>query len=147
MDNDEYLKRLNEVAKFALPKPQPLTRGQKSTIRKKIEKIKQQDLWEEDTELVEAIAILEAELDDRKPNWTQPIEFLEFRNNLRDCEDCGKKSIERKISSRLCTTPRPHWRTICSNCKQWRNPETGKFDINGRSVQPFFNQYLLEKNK
>ena len=74
-------------------------------------------------------------------NVTLPIE-LKALNVVRDCEDCGKRSVNnRVVSIRLVSQPVPHKRKYCNHCKKFFNPETQQFDLHAVSKSHFLNKF------
>lgn len=65
-----------------------------------------------------------------------------------ECEDCGKTcSSNRQIKSVLNSTPFPHWKHSCSECKNIRHPDTGEFSIPYQGYRSTFNQIKQQKDK
>lgn len=59
------------------------------------------------------------------------------------CEDCNKDCEKlRVVNSRRNTNPAPYWRSQCSVCKMYLNPETGVYDLNQAQVRKYYQEKL-----
>lgn len=63
------------------------------------------------------------------------------------CDGCDKIVMDRKTELKMYTFPEKHWREYCTACKKFRNPETGKFEVNANTAPSFFRHYVLTRNK
>ena len=73
------------------------------------------------------------ERNDRPKLESEPPQYKTV-HQPRPCVDCNILCVDRRIMHRHYNTVmnkkrRPHWKTFCSSCKLYLNPETGKFDI------------------
>jgi hypothetical protein len=118
---------------------------QRKRMRDHLERLKSQPDWEEDDEIRTLVEEIEHSLDP-KQNSTLPLE-LTLKDQHRLCSDCGRVATNRVVHSRILMSPAQHWRHSCGYCKQTLNPETGKFDLNNRSVHYFFVSYFKKENK
>ncbi len=79
-------------------------------------------------------------------NPTLSYEIVKLKPIVKDCEDCGKCSVEnRSVQKKLYSFPYAHWRESCGHCKLTKDPETGEFSIPNNIVNPFFVRYLNSK--
>ena len=72
-----------------------------------------------------------------KANPAEPPRLVKLKPNPQPCEDCDLV-CERKIEHSLRLTPIKHWRTKCTGCGKWRNPETGEFDCTPQDLNGIY---------
>jgi len=115
MDDEEFKRKLSQVANWVIPEVNHDNAGAKALSRKKKQRL----------------AELGQELDD-KVNTTYPVKLLEVKTQAVDCVDCGQHcQFGRKMSTkRHQTFGVVHWRRHCMTCGFFENPNSGKFDLN-----------------
>jgi len=59
------------------------------------------------------------------------------------CEDCCDVVVDRQITYRKVIQPMPHWNIQCTVCKNYKDPESGEFNLNQQELR----NYWLEKKK
>ena len=123
MDNEEFLRRLNELAEL------------------KVIKVAGPAQRKPDEHLIVWRNGQEYEIDD-KANPTLYYRIKKIKDELRKCEDCGKKVKNRTISKKLYAFPVKHWRKLCNNCNMVQHPDTGKYCLLGAATQNVYIQYL-----
>lgn len=80
-------------------------------------------------------------------NPTLNLVVKKLKPCIKNCEDCGRKVRDRVVNKALYSFPVKHWRRHCSSCDSVWNPQTGCFDIDFRSAQPFFTSLLRNRDK
>jgi len=63
------------------------------------------------------------------------------------CDDCNRIVVDRKTELKVHAWPKRHWREYCTNCKKYKNPESGKFEVSAATAPSFFRHYVLTQNK
>jgi hypothetical protein len=151
MNNDEFLKRLSEVAEWYRPHTGP--NGAASVNKRaKLCRIEHPGTVTE----AELAAMDEEEITEyyerllawreAQPNASVPPEIKKLKIQAVDCEDCGRHCAEgRRVQSKICNSGQPHWRTSCVTCELYRDPATGKFTLNSRDVQNYLMLYYRPK--
>jgi hypothetical protein len=117
----------------------------RSRLQEDLARIKSQDDWQDDPDLVSLAEEIECSLQP-KVNPTLPFEIEGRIEGTRQCPDCLRPcNINRTVNSRILESPVRHWRHSCTHCKMTRHPTTKKFEINNKSVAFFFADYLRNK--
>lgn len=80
-------------------------------------------------------------------NPTLGVELVKVKEINRICEmGCGKIVANQKIEKRFTDTPLPHWKTRCTNCGAYINPEgTGLITDSQLAHAAFRNFYMRKK--
>jgi hypothetical protein len=140
---DQFVMQYYEVK---WPEPQKVGSDK---IRKKLKdhvaKLKENSDWADDSETVDLIEDIERSLN---PTVNQSLgyEVVKLKDNIMTCPDCQRDCKNyRKVNSQIYQHPEPHWRHSCSFCKQTRNPETGKFNLNNKAVASYYLEYFRNK--
>lgn len=139
MRDDEFKKKLSEVADWAYPIQ--VTAADLNIPRKQgrpsaediIERENQRKFFEENNGV----------------NPTCPLEIKSVKIAAITCEDCGKHCEEgRKVDKKIYGIGRrPHWRERCLNCNKYKNPFTQKFELTVSSVHGKWNSYLNDRER
>ncbi len=131
MDNEEFLKRLSELAEWE--RPQYGVNGAKSVLkgqnRKKVPPIIEEyldDLEEEQEPQVTG------------PNQSIGPVITKLKPQQRNCDDCGCVVTNRKVERKLHFTNKPHWREHCVTCNLYKDPRTGKFSLTSKESQMIY---------
>jgi hypothetical protein len=152
MNNDEFLKRLSEVAEWYRPQTGPqgqpsVSKGRAKPIPEHPGAITEAELDEMTEEAVteyyeQLIAWREAQ-----PNASVPPEILRLRPYARKCEDCNKAcDSTRRVECKQYVTVVRHWREYCNYCERFRDPRTGEFSVKREASAQFFgNLYRRDK--
>lgn len=128
MDNEEFKRKLSEVADWHIPKLSPT---ELKTARRRGRPSKE-DLYQEEHEQTYA------ELFDGI-NPTHSIELKRLRIQPVDCPDCGRFCENgRKLERKVYTTGAKHWRERCVNCNKFKNPVSDKYELDSVSASHFF---------
>jgi hypothetical protein len=98
--------------------------------------------------------LLPPELEDRliwkKPNSHDPetgqFPYVEsIKHYPQPCEDCDATVVDRKLWHRYTQNPIPHCKTQCLACKLYKNPETGKYDQDNKTVRKYWEDRARDK--
>lgn len=84
---------------------------------------------------------------DKKDNSTLNWSVKEIKHQARQCGDCGKQVIDRRIWRRIFFTPSRHWRTTCSGCNLTQHPESGLYAVSNNKVTQVFCEWLNKRDK
>jgi hypothetical protein len=123
MDNEEFLSRLTELAELQVIKVAgPAQRKPDEHLI----------VWRNGQEY---------EIDD-KANPTLYYRIKKIKNNVRKCEDCGRRVKERIVTKKLLSFPVVHWRQSCNTCKMYQHPETGDYCLVGLATQSVWLSWL-----
>jgi uncharacterized protein with PIN domain len=63
------------------------------------------------------------------------------------CDDCNNVVVDRRTEIKVYAFPERHWREYCTNCKKFKNPESGKFEVSAATAPSFFRHYVLTRDK
>ncbi len=80
---------------------------------------------------------------DNNPTLSWAIKKL--KPQIRNCEDCNLIVENRVTYIRICQYPEAHWRETCQACGMTRNPDNGKFDLQGQDAKNYFTAAIKEK--
>lgn len=76
-----------------------------------------------------------SDFDSSRSPETYPIRIQKLHRQPETCGDCGRHCEQgRQTQSKVYKTDKFHWRTYCVTCKKYKNPYTGKFDVNPRGM-------------
>lgn len=149
MDNEDFLKRLSEVADWHRPKLGPsgcnsIAKGR--SVPEHPGEITEQELAEmSDEEAQEYYDKLMA-WRESQPNDSVPPEIKRLKFEPRPCDDCSQMLEQhRRTERKLYISGQRHWRERCLNCNKFRHPDTGKFTVNGLGSHQFFCDYYRPK--
>ena len=141
MKEEDFLKRLSELAEWERPMTGP--NGAKSLVKSKKNIEPEYDEFGEEIEQ-------ELESESKINEGIGPV-ITKLKPLVSVCPDCNKICEGgRRVESKLMTNPVNHWRTKCISCKSWKDPNTGKFNLNtNQDVQNAFRKYTdkLQKDK
>ena len=151
MNNEEFLKKLSEVAEWVRPQTGP--NGHPSIAKGKNYKPPEHPgpITEEE---LDAMTETEAEQyykqlmawRESQPNNSVPPEITQLKIQAVDCEDCGQHCENgRRVETRLCSTGQPHWRTRCQVCDRYKDPATGKFTLTPKETHNYLLCYYRPK--
>lgn len=138
MDDEEFRKRLSEVAEWRIPKTEKeQTIGAKKRRGRKSNDELYMELREE---------IFHEEFDGI--NNTVPPMLVRVKVAGTICEDCGEYCPEgRHKEKKLYETggkKNRHWRERCITCDRQCNPFTGKYDLTNQKASGVWAGYLRE---
>ena len=139
MKQDEFEKRLSEVAEWKLPDtPRETSLNAKKTRGRKSEELKYMELREE---------IFHEEFGGINPTFAPMLTSV--KRSAIDCQDCGQhcpngRETEAKLHK---AKTKSCWRKKCVTCGYFQNPYTGKFDLKGVAASGRWNDYLLGRNR
>jgi hypothetical protein len=145
MNNDEFLKRLDEVAEWHRPQCGP-TGGPKHLKRDRLVEhpgeLTEQELSEmSETELNKYHSRLMDWLE-QQPNYSTGPEIKKLKYEPRSCEDCGKVCKKpRVVEAKLVQQPVRYWRTRCNICCLYQDPATKEFSLNSVGVHNYLGNY------
>jgi hypothetical protein len=151
MNNDEFLKRLSEVAEWYRPHtgPNGAASVNKNAKLRKIEHpgtVTEAELAAMDEEEITEYHERLLAWREAQPNSSVPPEIKKLKIQAKDCEDCGRHCPNgRQVQSKICATGRPHWRTNCVTCELYRDPATGEFTLNSKDVHNYLSTYYRPK--
>lgn len=76
----------------------------------------------------------------------RPIKVKQIIQQPQPCQDCDRicKGQPRREHRLINPT---EWRTRCTECHQYLNPYTGKFDLNIQAVYKVFGKYANQKQR
>ena len=124
MDDKDFKQQLSQVAEWEIPDAitdvRPNGRGRRSNERKYQLEHEEQFL----------------ELFDGK-NPTFPPKIIKFKHQAVVCGDCNTVCPDgRTLDYKLIRGPKATaWRTRCLNCDRYKNPYTGRFDLDVHQSQ------------
>jgi hypothetical protein len=84
---------------------------------------------------------------DKNNNSTLNWFVKEVKHQPKQCNDCGKQVVNRRIWRRIFYTPDRHWRTTCSGCNLTQHPESGKYVVPNNIVVTVFRDWLSKRDK
>ena len=134
MDNEEFKRRLSEVAEWRVPKAEFDGVSRRRLKSSKV-KVTAPDEISCEQEFVERFGDL---------NPTKPLEVLEIKIKEFDCPDCHRVCTQgRVVESRLHTSNKiNHWRRRCTECGFFQNPNTGAYDVPSGRSGIVWNEYM-----
>lgn len=127
MDDQEFRRRLSEVAEWHIPKTvDRALDGRRRRGRPSID--------EEDQDI---------------NNITVPPQLIKIKTQPQVCEDCHKICDQpRNIESRCFEEVGiRHWRTRCLSCNLYRHPDTNEFTLNPSNSTMYFRQWCKQIKK
>ena len=68
-------------------------------------------------------------VEEYEENSTLPEELVKVRHTAKPCEDCAEEVVDRRVTMRHNSQPKPYWRIHCNSCQLYKNPESGAFDL------------------
>lgn len=138
MNEKDFLDKLTELTEWEYPKIGP--NGCESVVKKKGRRSIEEIEWDENEEEMIGEEVVVSD------NDTLPPKIVKLKPHVELCPDCGKLCENRIVESRMNHKPVVHWRTKCSVCKNYKDPFTGKFDMNDNiKMQSTFRSYCLKK--
>lgn len=137
MDNEEFKRKLTEVADWKIPDtPRETSLNAKKKRGRKSHEDEYMELREE---------IFYEEFGGVNP--TYPPMLLKLKIQSCACEDCGKVCKEgRKKEKKLYDSNRLHWREKCVTCGMTKNPWTGAFDLDSTKAALVWAEWLRKTN-
>jgi hypothetical protein len=136
MDDEEFRRRLSEVAEWKLPDtPRETSLNQKKKRGRKSAEEKYQDEHEEIfMELFEGV------------NPTYPPMLTRVKRCAVTCEDCGEhcangRQTEAKLQEKNGKTA---WRKKCLTCNKYENPFNNKYELTGQAASIKWNDFMRE---
>lgn len=79
----------------------------------------------------------------RHENPTLGFKFVKTKDKMKACElGCGDVVANQVIESKICVTPKPHWRTRCVNCDCFVSPDGKGFIKGGIQIQNAYTRYF-----
>lgn len=136
MDDEEFRKRLSEVAVWEIPKtPRETSLNNKKKRGRKSNEELYQELREE---------IFLEEFDGTNP--TYPPMLVKLKCQPTTCEDCGEHcpSGRQKETKLYEANNKRHWRERCVTCSRTKNPYTGQFDLTNATASHIWNAWIRE---
>ena len=76
-----------------------------------------------------------------------PLHVESIRHEPKPCEDCDRTVENRRVQIRHHTSPQPHFRRKCLNCKLYYNNLTKQYDLESTEVLAFFRTYFCKRDK
>jgi len=134
MKNDEFKKKLSELAEWQITKP--VTSAFVTADRDYVEEVWVIDK-ETGQEVVRGLSLAS--------NETLPIQLNAIKAESKPCEYCDQMVTEQVISLKRFDKPKLHWRKKCSICKQAFNPLNGKFELTETDAAPCWMKYLRKR--
>jgi hypothetical protein len=137
LTDDEFKKKLSEVAEWVIPEtPRETSLNQKKKRGRKSAEEEFQEAHEE--------IFLEIH-EGRNP--TYPPMITRVKCQPVDCEDCGKHCENgRRMEIKQYDTNRIHWRKRCVTCEKNENPWTGEFDLTPQKAATEWAGWLRKTN-
>lgn len=136
MNDEEFKRRLSEVAEWRLPDTPRETslNAKKKRGRKSKEEIYQDEHQEIFMELFEGT------------NPTYPPLITRIKYQATICDACGRNCTTscQKEKKFYDTAGKKHWRERCLTCSKARNPYTGEFDLTIAEASGVWNCYLRD---
>jgi hypothetical protein len=136
MDDEEFKRRLSEVAEWTIPETPRETslNAKKKRGRKSAEEKYQDEHQEVFMELFEGV------------NPTYAPLLTRVKRCAVTCDDCGEhcangRTKEAKLQEK---NGKAVWRQKCLTCKKYQNPFNGKFELTGPAASIKFNDFMRE---
>lgn len=152
MNNDEFLRRLSELAEWHRPQTGPGGQASISKGRARAVPVHPGPITQEELDLMTDEAAQDyydrlMTWREAQPNASVPPEIIKLKTYARKCEDCNKScDSNRRVECKLYLTGREHWREYCTACELFRDPRTKEFSIKREaSGQVFGNLYRRDK--
>jgi hypothetical protein len=82
-------------------------------------------------------------------NESDPDEIAEILPLNGVCDDCGREiETSRTVQCRLTKSQavKSHFKVKCSICNLYRNPDTGKFDLDYQEINSLYRLVLHKKD-
>jgi predicted Zn-ribbon and HTH transcriptional regulator len=150
MDQEEFKRKLSEVSEWVIPDTtREITLNQKRKHRKKLSQAQQEPLEQQEQDDVDDVDDDdEQEQDVVVVNTTYAPVVVNLVIKPVDCEDCGKHCAKgRRLEAKFYQYgDRQMWRQFCNTCSKYKNPYTGKFDVNGQLAANVFNNYIRNRS-
>lgn len=150
MDQNEFKRRLSELAIWEIPKvtdqkgrpTDPYALNKRKTKYVPADPIIDEDENEESIEAAEPI-----EENKTNPTLGPRVKAVKVRPTI--CDDCGKRCTKgRQTEAKVCeNNNQRHWRETCLTCNKARNPYTGKFDVPTAAVSLVWHAYVRGHNQ
>jgi len=136
MDDEEFKRRLSEVAEWKLP---DTPRDTSLNAKKKRGRKSNEDIYQE---LHEEIFL--EEFDGTNP--TYPPMLTRVKRCATTCDDCGDicpngRETEAKLQEK---NGKKAWRRKCLTCNKYQNPFNGKYELTGTAASIKFNDFMRE---
>lgn len=139
MDNELFKQKLSEVAEWQIPKLKEWEiKEAKKSARGKYKRT-EEELYQIEHEQ----AFLEIY---GGVNPTAPAELIKLKCQGHDCESCGRycengQHTEKKLYE---ANNKKHWREKCVTCNKFKNPISGKFDLDPSVAAHKWNAFLRD---
>ena len=136
MTDEEFKKRLSEVAEWEIPKtPRETSLNAKKKRGRKSNEEQYMELREE---------IFQEEFDGVNPTFAPML--TKVKRCGRDCEDCGNycpngRETEAKLQEK---NGKRAWRKKCVTCGKFQNPFNGKYELTGSAASIKWNDFMRE---
>jgi RNase P subunit RPR2 len=136
MNDEEFKKRLSEVAEWRIPKISSTdVKIARQKARGKGRPTKEQ-LYQEEHEQV-FVDLFEG----INPTYTPVVTTVKIQ--ACTCDDCGKHCEHgRHTEITKYTSSRPHWRARCLTCGMNKNPNTGEWDLTNKDASAHWANWL-----
>lgn len=136
MDEEEFRRRLSEVADWEIPKtPRETSLNNRKKRGRKSNEDEYMELREE---------IFHEEFDGINPTYAPML--TRVKRCGVTCDDCGQHCPDgRETEAKLHTKGKKRvWRQKCLTCKKFQNPFTGEFNLTGCQASIKFNDFMRE---
>lgn len=140
MDNEEFKRRLSEVAEWRVPATLTGTKdGDAKAKRTKRGRPTNEELYQNEHEEI----FLELH---NGTNPTFPPQLLKLKKCATNCDDCGKQCPNgREKEKKLYQTGnKKNWRERCLTCGMTKNPYTGEFDLDTIKASQVWNAFVRD---
>lgn len=140
MDDEEFKRRLSEVAEWRIP--ETITGTKDGDAKKRRGRKSSEELYQEAREEI----FLE---EFGGVNHTFPPQILKVKKESCVCNDCGKfcesgRQKEKKLYE-TGTAKKRNWRERCVTCGLHQNPFTGKFELQPQAASHVWTDFLRER--
>lgn len=136
MDDEEFRRRLSEVAEWKIPDtPRETSLNQKKKRGRKSREDEYMELREE---------IFHEEFGGVNPTYAPML--TKVKRCAVDCDDCGQhcpngREKEAKLQEK---NGKSAWRQKCLTCGKFQNPFTGEFNLTGSAASIKWNDFMRE---
>lgn len=136
MDDEEFKRKLSEVAEWKLPDtPRETSLNAKKKRGRKSNEEQYMELREE---------LFHEEFGGVNPTYAPMLTRVKYKPTT--CEDCGEccpkgREKEAKLHKKNGKTV---WRQKCVTCNKFQNPFNGKFELTGSAASIKFNDFMRE---